>query len=302
VAAPPEGLEAWLAGLLERRGLPGIALAVTDRDRLLSFQSAGWADLGRRRPIDEGTLFELGSIGKTFTALLVLELAKEGVIDLEAPVATYLPWFEVRSEYDPIAVRHLLTHSAGIIRGSDVTADSRFDVWALRETETGFAPGERYYYSNVGFRVLGCALEEVTGAPYRDLLRTRVLEPLGLSSSEPAITTEIRGRLAIGYDRLTTIDRSVRTIRSSRPSGSRPEPPTDRWPRPQATSPPSSASSSEREPTHSWRCHASIQGTAGAMDMGSRSGRREGVGSSGTAAPCPGSARRCSATSTRVSG
>jgi CubicO group peptidase (beta-lactamase class C family) len=58
---------------------------VTDRDRLLSFQSAGWADLGRRRPIDEGTLFELGSIGKTFTALLVLELAKEGVIDLEAP-------------------------------------------------------------------------------------------------------------------------------------------------------------------------------------------------------------------------
>ena len=159
MAAPPEGLEAWLACLLERRGLPGIAVAVTDRDRLLSFQSAGWADLGLRRPIDEGTLFELGSIGKTFTALLVLELAKGGVIDLEAPVPTYLPWFEVRSEYEPIAVRHLLTHSAGIIRGSDITADSRFDVWALRETETGFAPGERYYYSNVGFRVLGCALE-----------------------------------------------------------------------------------------------------------------------------------------------
>jgi CubicO group peptidase (beta-lactamase class C family) len=202
VAAPPEGLEAWLAGLLERRGLPGIAVAVTDRDRLLSFQSAGWADLGRRRPIDEETLFELGSIGKTFTALLVLDLAEEGVLDLEAPVTTYLPWFEVRSEYDPISVRHLLTHSAGIIRGSDITADSRFDVWALRETETGFAPGERYYYSNIGFRVLGCVLEEVMGAPYHDLLRTRVLEPLGLSSSEPAITTEIRGRLAIGYDRL----------------------------------------------------------------------------------------------------
>jgi CubicO group peptidase (beta-lactamase class C family) len=202
VAAPLEGLETWLAGLLERRGLPGIAVAVTDRDRLLSFQSAGWADLGRRRPIAEETLFELGSIGKTFTALLVLELAEEGVLDPEAPVTTYLPWFEVRSEYDPISVRHLLTHSAGIIRGSDITADSRFDVWALRETETGFAPGERYYYSNVGFRVLGCVLEEVMGAPYHDLLRTRVLEPLGLSSSEPAITTEIRGRLAIGYDRL----------------------------------------------------------------------------------------------------
>jgi CubicO group peptidase (beta-lactamase class C family) len=202
VAAPPEGLEAWLAGLLDRRGLPGIAVAVTDRDRLLSFQSAGWADLGRRRPIDEETLFELGSIGKTFTARLVLQLAEEGVVDVAAPVPTYLPWFEVRSGYEPIAVEHLLTHSAGIIRGSDVTSDSRFDVWALRETEAGFPPGERYYYSNVGYRVLGCVLEEVTGVPYRDLLRTRVLEPLGLSSSEPAITTEIRGRLAIGYDRL----------------------------------------------------------------------------------------------------
>jgi CubicO group peptidase (beta-lactamase class C family) len=196
------GFGGWLETLLERRGLPGMAVAVTDRDRPLSFQSAGWADLGRRRPIDEETLFELGSIGKTFTARLLLPLAEEGVLDLEAPVTTYLPWFEVRSECDPIAVRHLLTHSAGIIRGADITADSRFDVWALRETETGFAPGERYYYSNVGFRVLGCVLEEVTGVPYPDLLRTRVLEPLGLSSSEPAITTEIRSRLAIGYDRL----------------------------------------------------------------------------------------------------
>jgi CubicO group peptidase (beta-lactamase class C family) len=202
VADPLEGFGAWLEGLLERRGLPGMAVAVTDRDGLLSFQSAGWADLGRRRPIHEDTLFELGSIGKTFTARLVLQLAEEGAVDIEAPVTTYLPWFEVRSEYEPIAVHHLLTHSAGIIHGSDVTADSRFDVWALRETEAGFPPGERYYYSNVGFRVLGCMLEEVTGVPYPDLLRTRALAPLGLSGSEPAITTEIRGRLAVGYDRL----------------------------------------------------------------------------------------------------
>jgi CubicO group peptidase (beta-lactamase class C family) len=197
-----EGFGAWLERLLERRGLPGIAVAVTDRNRLLSFQSAGWAELGRHRPIAEDTLFELGSIGKTFTARLVLQLAEEGLVDLEAPAETYLPWFAVRSEYEPIALQHLLTHSAGIIRGADITADSRFDVWALRETETGFAPGGRYYYSNVGFRVLGCVLEEVTGTIYPGLLRTRILEPLGLSSTEPAITTEVRNRLAVGYDRL----------------------------------------------------------------------------------------------------
>jgi CubicO group peptidase (beta-lactamase class C family) len=202
VADPLEGYGTWLEGLLERRGLPGMAVALTDRDGLLSFQSAGWADLGRRRPIEEETLFELGSIGKTFTARLVLELANEGLVELEAPVTTYLPWFEVQSEHEPIALQHLLTHTAGIIRGSDITADSRFDVWALRETATGFAPGERFYYSNVGFRVLGCVLEEVTEVPYPELLRSRVLAPLGLSGTEPAITTEIRGRLAVAYDRL----------------------------------------------------------------------------------------------------
>ncbi len=97
MADPLEEFGAWLEGLLERRGLPGMAVALTDRNGLLSFQSAGWADLGRRRPIDEETLFELGSIGKTFTARLVLQLAEEGVVDVAAPVTTYLPWFEVRS-------------------------------------------------------------------------------------------------------------------------------------------------------------------------------------------------------------
>jgi CubicO group peptidase (beta-lactamase class C family) len=197
-----DSFQAWLEDLLERRGLPGIAVAVTGRDRLLSFASAGWADLGRRKPIDERTLFELGSIGKTFTAVIALQLVDEGALDLHAPVKDYLPWFEVRSAYEPIAVEHLLTHTAGLIRGSDISSDSRFEVWALREIETGFPPGGRYYYSNVGYRALGYVLEEVSGRAYRDLLRARILGPLGLAHTEPEITPEMRGRMAVGYDRL----------------------------------------------------------------------------------------------------
>lgn len=131
----------WLEGLLERRGLPGLAVAVTDRTGPAWSCSKGWADLGRRRPVDEATIFEIGSIGKSFTAVLVLQLAEEGVVELDAPVSRYLPWWEVGSAYGPIGLDHLLAHTAGIILGSDVTADSRFDVWALRETETGFPPG-----------------------------------------------------------------------------------------------------------------------------------------------------------------
>ena len=54
----------------------------------------------------------------------------------------YLPWFEVRSEHAPITIRHLLTHTSGLMVGADLSSNSRYDVWALRETEAGFAPGE----------------------------------------------------------------------------------------------------------------------------------------------------------------
>jgi CubicO group peptidase (beta-lactamase class C family) len=185
----------WLGDWLKRRGLPGMAVAVAGPDGA-GFVAKGWAEL-RKRPIEEETLFEIGSIGKTYTALLATEL-----LDLQAPVTDYLPWFEVRSGYDAIRVEHLLTHTAGLIRGVEMTADSRFDVWALRDTEVGFAPGERFYYSNVGYRTLGYALEAATGERYRDLLTSRILEPLGLEHTEPEITVEIRGRMAVGYERL----------------------------------------------------------------------------------------------------
>ncbi len=191
----------WLGDFLKRRGLPGLAIAVADADGEVSFTAKGWAEL-RKRPIEPETLFELGSIGKTFTAVVALRLADEGVVDLSAPVTEHLPWFEVHSAYGPIALEHLLTHTAGLIRGADMTADSQFDVWALRETEAGFAPGERFYYSNVGYRTLGYALEEASGTPYRDLLRTHILEPLGLEKTEPEIAVEMRPRMAVGYDRL----------------------------------------------------------------------------------------------------
>ena len=185
----------WLGDWVAGRGLPGMAVAIMDADDEVQFTSVGWAEL-RKRAIDDETLFELGSIGKTYTAVLALRL-----LDLQAPVTEYLPWFEVRSDYDPIRIEHLLTHTSGLIRGTEVTADSRFDVWVLRDTETGFPPGERYYYSNVGYRTLGYVLEAAAGKPYVELLRA-LLTDLGLGQTEPEITVEIRSRMAVGYDRL----------------------------------------------------------------------------------------------------
>jgi CubicO group peptidase (beta-lactamase class C family) len=196
--------DAEILAELEATGQPGLTVGVTDRDATISIGTYGLAEIASGRPVDEETLFEIGSIGKTFTAILVLQLAEEGAIDLDAPVAAYLPWFEVPQPdgAEPIAVAHLLSHTSGLAAGIDGTPEAAFQVWSLRDLPTRSLPGERFHYSNVGFKALGLVLEAVTGSPYPELLRTRILEPLGMTATEPAITNEIRDRLAVGYEYL----------------------------------------------------------------------------------------------------
>jgi D-alanyl-D-alanine carboxypeptidase len=196
-----DALRAYVEELLGVYRFPGMSVAATDRRGLLASESYGQANLDAGSPVSRETYFEFGSIGKTFTAVLLLQLRDEGLLDVDETLTRYLPWFEVRSEHGPITIRHLLTHSSGLMVGADMSADSRFDVWALRETETGFAPGSRYLYSNVGYRALGFAVEDLTGMRYAEALRARVIDPLGLRSIDPEITNEGRHRLAVAYAR-----------------------------------------------------------------------------------------------------
>jgi CubicO group peptidase (beta-lactamase class C family) len=189
---------------LERTRQPGLTLGVTTRDETLAVRSYGVADLATQAPIEPDTLFEIGSIGKTFTAILVLQLVDEGTLDLEVAVDTYLPWFAVPQPEASarIALTHLLSHTAGIVAGIDGTPEAAFQVRSLRDLPATSAPGERFHYSNVGYKALGLMLEAVTGLPYPELLRARILEPLGMTATEPAITHDIRSRLAVGYEYL----------------------------------------------------------------------------------------------------
>jgi D-alanyl-D-alanine carboxypeptidase len=184
---------------MEQDGTPGLVLAVTDRDGVILSRHYGYADLAARRPVTSETLFEIGSTGKSFTAVLALQLSEEGLLDLDQPVTTYLPWFEVRSDYEPITVRHLLGHTAGIVTGMDCTPDALSEVWGLRLTETGASPGTYFHYSNVGYKIIGLVLTRVSGKSYGELVRERILEPLQMTRSEPIITHEVRSRIALGH-------------------------------------------------------------------------------------------------------
>ncbi|THC43097.1 serine hydrolase [Streptomyces sp. A1499] len=177
----------------------GLSLAITDRQGVIARTTAGYADLAAKTPVQDNTLFEIGSISKGFTAALILQARDSGLLDLDEPVTRYLPWFEVQSRFAPITVRHLLNHTAGIIGGPEYTGESAFEVWALRDTEATTPPGTWHYYSNTGYKTLGLVLQAVSGLPYEQLLAERLLAPLGMTASDAAITHDTRRRLAVGY-------------------------------------------------------------------------------------------------------
>ncbi len=195
-----EDLDAYIAARMAAERIPGLALALTDRRGTLRVATYGFANLDAQLPVRPETLFEFGSIGKSFTGIALLQESAAGRLDLDAPVTRYLPWFAVQSRYAPITPRHLLSHTAGITGGSDFSPDSRSEVHALRHTHTSAPPGAYFHYSNAGYKALGLLLERVAGMGYADIIGERILTPLGMTATVAAIANDVRSRLAVGYE------------------------------------------------------------------------------------------------------
>ncbi len=193
-------LDQFIEQKMKVTNVPGMAVAVTDREKLLRVSTYGFADVAAQTPVTPEMLFEIGSIGKSFTSIALLQLREEGRLELHEPVTRYLPWFEVQSEYEPITPHHLMSHTAGITNGPEFPGEARYEVWALRETEATAPPGTYYHYSDAGYKTLGVVLEELLGQPYGDIIQERILDPLGMAATRPIITNETRKRLAVGYE------------------------------------------------------------------------------------------------------
>ena len=177
----------------------GLAVAVTDRRQTLYTAGLGYADLDARSPVTADTTFQIGSIGKSMTALALLQLVDARRLDLNAPLSTHLPWFAMPSRYGAITLRHVLSHTAGLPAGTDFTPAARYEGFALRETEAAWEPGTRFHYSNTGYKLLGWLLEDVTGQDYGGVIRERVLQSLGMAATDPVMTHQTRHRMATGY-------------------------------------------------------------------------------------------------------
>ena len=203
-----------IGALLARRhaeGLgPGMSLALTTSDEILDTRTYGVANADTNEPVTEHTLFQIGSITKQLTAAACLRLHEQGLLDLHSPIADVLDWFEVRTRFaEPITIHHLLTHTAGIIMMMDCSPSSWWQTWALRDTEPGFAPGAGYSYSNVGYNVLQCAIQTITGLGFDAALRELVFDPLCMHASYGEVRSDLYQRIAKGHKYSAHDDRPV---------------------------------------------------------------------------------------------
>lgn len=198
-------LQTRLDELRERHGVPAASVGVLAGEEIEAAAS-GILNLGTGVEATDDSLFQIGSITKVWTATLVMQLVDEGLIELEAPVRTYLPGFRVADEAvsESVTIRHLLTHTSGI-DGDHFADTGRGDDALERYAETCAALlqvhplGATMSYCNTGYTVLGRVLEVVTGAVWDDLLRERLVEPLGLTHTATLPEDVLRFRAAIGH-------------------------------------------------------------------------------------------------------
>jgi CubicO group peptidase (beta-lactamase class C family) len=189
-AALRERIDAFVESERRASGIPGIALAIVQQGGQVHIR--GFGDDGRGRPISADTPFPIGSLTKSFTALLVRQAIDAGQLDADAPVQRYLPWFRV-ADADAsarITLRHLLNQTSGFSRADGIAPLLQGSRASIEELARGLATvslnrsvGEGFEYSNLNFVLLGAVLQAVSGRSWQDLVRAQVLRLLGMNHS-----------------------------------------------------------------------------------------------------------------------
>jgi CubicO group peptidase (beta-lactamase class C family) len=182
-------IDTYVTHEMQARRIPGAAVAVVEHGAI-TFQGAyGVANLETETPVRANSIFQLASLTKQFTAAAIMMLVEQGKVRLDAPIATYID--KAPAAWSAVTVRHLLTHTSGITPGAIVRIDGTplLDISAARALEfvskppLMFQPGERGFYSDTGFFLLGLIIQKASGEPYRDFIQHHVFDALHMTSS-----------------------------------------------------------------------------------------------------------------------
>jgi CubicO group peptidase (beta-lactamase class C family) len=195
-------IENIIATKMTEARAPGLSLAIVKDNQVIYTRGFGSRNLKENLPATPDTLYGIGSCTKSFTALAIMQLVESGRLNVNDPVNKYLPQFKLKGKNDKqITIHHLLTHSSGIpnlgtaeilikrmtnLGESFIPLSSSEDFFLHingAQEEVVAEPGERFFYSNEGYTLLGMIVEKVSGMSYIDYVQEYILKPLKMNRS-----------------------------------------------------------------------------------------------------------------------
>lgn len=197
-----DSVQSRLNAFVQSARIPGASLAIVDREGRVTTVTAGFADTTARQPMRPTDRLLMGSVGKTYVAAVALQMVRDGQLDLDAAVATYLGgagWFDSLPNASAITLRQVMSHSSGLVRYefqdtflAALTADP-MRVWDprdqlrfLHDRPAPFAAGAGWEYSDSNYLLLALVIERILDAPIDDVIRRRVLQTLDLHETMPS--------------------------------------------------------------------------------------------------------------------
>lgn len=198
-------IDDYIQATMAQNQIPGISIAVIQEGEAVLVKGYGLANIEHSVPATEHTVYEIASVGKTFTATLTMMLVEEGVISLEEPIINYL---DLPSAWQSVKIKHILSHQSGIPSYTDAPNYwqitrldlSKSEILALvTDLPLKFQPSEFSAYDNTGYYLLGLMLEKVIGQSYEDVLRDRLFAPLGMNTTVMNHPRNIVPHRAAGY-------------------------------------------------------------------------------------------------------
>lgn len=207
---PQHAVDSMVSKLMEDGSIPGLSVAIISEDTTV-FRSYGFADLERKKMVTTATLFQIGSCSKAFTALTALKLQEAGLLNLDANVTDYLPWFQVSYNGKPaqIKIRHLLHHTSGLPWKTISLIPESNSSNALERTVRNISgvglvnkPGLYFEYATVNYDILAYIIALRSGGSFEDYLQKNVLDSLGLTKTTigaPADSSLMSAGYKIGF-------------------------------------------------------------------------------------------------------
>ncbi len=186
------------------------SVLVAEKDKIILEKGYGMYDFEKRLTNKPDTRFEIGSITKQFTSMIIMRLYERGTIDMTGKLSDYLPYYR-KDNGDKITIHNLLTHTSGIPNYTDdrnfmqsevtkpITPKDLIVNYCSKDLE--FEPGTKFNYSNSGYIILGAIIEEITGKQYKDVLNEEILKPLGMYDTGYEDLTKTMPNRALGYDK-----------------------------------------------------------------------------------------------------